>query len=146
MSEAGMYNIGELARVQHSDKGVVLVGFGSYQGSVMAGRKWGSEIEKMKVPTALAGSWEHALHEVGIEQNLLLMKDFMDDTFLENHLGHRVIGVVYNPSLEKYGNYVPSILPLRYDAFMYVDKTKALRPLHIQPDGHQIPETYPFGI
>lgn len=146
MSEAGMYNIGELARLQHSDKGVVLVGFGSYQGSVMAGGKWGSAMEKMKVPTALAGSWEHALHEVGIEQNLLLMKDFMDDTFLENHLGHRAIGVVYNPSLEKYGNYVPSILPLRYDAFIFLDQTKALRPLHIHPDGHQIPETYPFGI
>jgi erythromycin esterase-like protein len=41
MADDGMYNIGELARLQHHDKGVVLVGFGSYKGTVMAGRKWG---------------------------------------------------------------------------------------------------------
>jgi erythromycin esterase-like protein len=65
---------------------------------------------------------------------------------MENFIGHRAIGVVYNPEYEKYGNYVPSILPLLYDAFIYIDHTHALHPLHIEPDGHQIPETYPFGV
>lgn len=44
------------------------------------------------------------------------------------------------------GEASPSILPLRYDAFVFLDKTKALHPLHILPDGHQTPETYPFGV
>ncbi len=74
------------------------------------------------------------------------MDDFSQDVFMENHIGHRAIGVVYNPEYEKYGNYVPSILPLRYDAFIYFDKTTALHPLHIQPHGNQIPETFPFGV
>jgi erythromycin esterase-like protein len=65
---------------------------------------------------------------------------------MENHIGHRAVGVVYNPKYEQYGNYVPTVLPLRYDAFIYLDKTKALYPLHIKPDGHQVPETYPFGV
>jgi erythromycin esterase len=65
---------------------------------------------------------------------------------MENHIGHRAVGVVYNPELEQYGNYVPTILPARYDAFIYLDETKALHPLHIQPDGKQVPETYPFGV
>jgi hypothetical protein len=34
----------------------------------------------------------------------------------------------------------------RYDSFVFIDKTTALHPLHIKPDGHQIPETFPFGI
>jgi erythromycin esterase-like protein len=60
-------------------------------------------------------------------------------------IGLRAIGVVYNPQWE-YGNYVPSIIPSRYDAFIYIDRSNALHPLRIQPDGHQIPETYPFGV
>jgi hypothetical protein len=31
--------------------------------------------------------------------------------------GQRAIGVVYNPQYEKYGNYVPTNLSSRYDAF-----------------------------
>jgi erythromycin esterase len=61
-------------------------------------------------------------------------------------LGHRAIGVVYNPEYESYGNYVPTIMPLRYDAFIYADETSALHPLHISPNGNEVPETYPFGV
>jgi len=147
MVDEGMFNIGELARMQHHEKGVVLVGFGSYKGSVMAGRSWGAGMQAMEMPEARKGSWEYLLHKAGKENKLLLMDDFAsNDMFMENHLGHRAIGVVYNPQYEQYGNYVPSILPLRYDAFIYLDETKALNPLHIKPDGHQVPETYPFGV
>jgi hypothetical protein len=39
------------------------------------------------------------------------MDDLMDETFLEDRIAHRAIGVVYNPEPERYGNYVPSISP-----------------------------------
>ncbi len=146
MTDEGMYNIGELARLQHNDLGVVLVGFGSYEGTVIAGRNWGAPMQRMKMPPARKGSWEYLLHKAGSDDKLLMMDDFMNDTFMESHIGHRAIGVVYNPEYEKYSNYVPSILPFRYDAFIYIDQTNALNPLHIQPDGHQVPETYPFGV
>lgn len=147
MADEGMFNIGELARMQHHDKGVVLVGFGSYKGTVTAGRSWGAPIQTMTMPEARKGSWESFLHEAGGENKLLLMPDFAgNDTMMENHIGHRAIGVVYNPQYEQYGNYVPTILPLRYDAFIYLEETSALHPLHMEPDGHQMPETYPFGV
>ena len=99
------------------------------------------------MPEARKGSWEYLLHITGKENKLLLMDNFAgNDMFMENHIGHRAIGVVYNPKYEPYSNYVPTILPLRYDAFIYLDQTKALYPLHIRPDGHQVPETYPFGV
>jgi len=146
MTDEGMYNLGELARLQHHEKGVVLVGFGSYKGRVVAGRSWGDKMQYMNVPAAREGSWEYLLHKAGVQNKLLLMDDFMNDVFMENHLGHRAIGVVYNPEYEQYGNYVPSILPKRYDAFIYIDETNGVHPLHIKPDGHQVPETYPFGV
>ena len=99
------------------------------------------------MPEAKEGSWEQLLHKASGENKLLMMDEFSgNDTLMENHIGHRAIGVVYNPQYEQYGNYVPTILPLRYDAFIFLDETRALYPLHMQPDGHQMPETYPFGV
>lgn len=146
MADEGMFNIGELARMQHHDEGVVLVGCGSYQGKVIAGKSWGANMRRMEVPPGQKGSWEYLLHQAGEQNKLLIMEDLMQDVFMENHIGHRAIGVVYNPEYEKFGNYVPSILPMRYDAFIFLDETNALHPLHIKPDGHQMPETYPFGF
>lgn len=146
MHAEGMYNVGELARLKHHEKGVVLVGFGSYKGEVIAGKSWGASMKRIEVPPAPKGTWEYLLHKADPSNKLLIMDDFMTDELMENFIGHRAIGVVYNPEYEQYGNYVPSILPLRYDAFIFLDHTKALHPLHITPDGHQLPETYPFGV
>ncbi len=146
MADEGMYNIGELARVENNEHEVALVGFGSFEGSVVAGRNWGAPMETMPVPQAMKGSWEYLNRLAGAQNRLLLSEDLMDDIFLEHRIGHRAIGVVYHPSREQYGNYVPSVIPLRYDAFIYLDQTRALHPLHLEPDGHQVPETYPFGV
>ena len=59
---------------------------------------------------------------------------------------HRAIGVVYDPAYERYGNYVPTVLPRRYDAFVYLDQTSALHPLRLPPrESAEPPETFPFG-
>jgi erythromycin esterase-like protein len=146
MADEGMYNIGELVRTKYRTEDVVLVGFGSYEGTVIAGKSWGAPMRVMNMPKAREGSWEHLLHQAGNNNKLLLMNDLMDDSLLEGRIGHRAIGVVYNPEFERYGNYVPSTLPLRYDAFLYIDKTKALHPLGVEADKREVPETYPFGV
>jgi erythromycin esterase len=68
--------------------------------------------------------------------------DDLDDTLFSNRIGHRAIGVVHRPQFERYVNDVPSVLYKRY-AFICLDETKALHPLHIEPHGHEIPDTYP---
>jgi erythromycin esterase-like protein len=147
MTDEGMYNIGELARAKYHDSDVALVGFGSYKGTVIAGKRWSAAMQVMQLPDAEKGSWEYLLHKAGTENKLLVMDDFTNnDMLMENHIGHRAVGVVYNAEYEQYGNYVPTILPLRYDAFISLDVTKALHPLHLKPAGHQIPETFPFGV
>jgi erythromycin esterase-like protein len=147
MASEGMVNVGQLVTEQHAREGVVAVGFGSYKGSVIAGRQWGDVMRKVPVPKAMNGSWEQLFHLAGGGKNkLLMMHGLKENGALSDYIGHRAIGVVYNPEYEMYGNYVPSIMPSRYDAFIFIDETKALHPLHIKPDGHQIPETYPFGV
>jgi erythromycin esterase-like protein len=71
-----------------------------------------------------------------------------DDTANEKTMGQRAIGVVYNPKYEKHGNYVPTKLSSRYDALLFIDKTNALSPLHMQQikNDRDLPETFPSGV
>jgi len=146
MHRAGMINIGQLAREEYGAENVYLAGFGSYSGSVIAGAEWAAPMEKMKVPEARQGSVEDILHRKhGKNVYLLFSENNLDERF-EAPLSHRAIGVVYDPRREMYGNYVPSLMPERYDAFLFIDETKALHPFHLKPDVHKMPETYPFGL
>jgi erythromycin esterase-like protein len=144
MNGAGMVNIGQLAREQYGTKNVYLAGFGSYAGSVIAGDAWGAPMQEMEVPEAREGSIEQHLHQQYGHNGYLLMKDKMDANFRQQ-IPHRAIGVVYHPERERYGNYVPSVMAQRYDAFLFIDETTALHPLGFREKGQRMPDTYPFG-
>ena len=142
MKRSGLINVGQIIKDEHYREGVYRIGFGSYRGSVLAAYHWGDDVKKMKVPEARPGSWEHLLHEAGAFNKILLSKDIKE---FKSETGHRAIGVVYHPEHE-YGNYVPSVIPKRYEAFVYLDTSHALHSLHIQGDAGQMPETYPWGV
>lgn len=149
MARAGMYNVGQLVRQDHGDEGVVLVGFGTHHGTVIAGDEWGAPMRRLRVPNAKAGSLEDALHEAD-RGDMLLIFDGTDNggiSGLDEPIGHRAIGVVYDPRHEAWGNYVPTIVPRRYDAFLHVDQTTGVDALHMPVliDGEP-PETYPSGM
>jgi erythromycin esterase-like protein len=148
MHDEGMVNVGQLVRERRCADGVVLAGFGSYQGSVIAGDEWDAPMEELPVPAARDGSWEDLMHRAGAEDRLLLFPEHMQrgDELFERR-GHRAIGVVYHPGRERWGNYVPTVLPARYDAFLYFDETRALRPLQLAAhDAGEPPETYPWNL
>lgn len=68
--------------------------------------------------TAEAGSWEDLMYKAGASDKVLIFNDKNKELF--NHpFGHRAIGVVYSPKYEHLGNYVPSGMSKRYDAFIY---------------------------
>lgn len=140
----GMYNTGQLAREQYSEQDTVLVGFGSYSGTVLAGNQWGTPMKVMNMPNARSGSWEEELHNESTDHRLMVFD--RDANIAEKQVLHRTIGVVYNPESERHSNYVPTVINRRYDAFIYLDQTRALHALHLKPDGHLVPETYPFNF
>ncbi|MEZ4407012.1 MAG: erythromycin esterase family protein [Polyangiales bacterium] len=147
MVDEGEFNVGQLVRVAHGAEGVTLVGFSTHRGTVIAGDEWGAPMRVMPVPAAREGSYEDVLHRVSAEDKLLLLKGAPRTKELEARRGHRAIGVVYRPRFERYGNYVPMVLPRRYDALVYVDETTALTPLHpMERDAHEVPETFPTGM
>jgi len=85
-------------------------------------------VEVMEVPAAIRGSWEDLLARAGGGENMLLLFDADTQPELREVFGHRAIGVVYDPGYEL-GNYVPSRMSMRYDAFVFIHETHALEPL-----------------
>ena len=146
MAAAGMVNVGQLVRNNHEDEGVVLVGFSSHRGTVIASTAWGDAMRVMPVPPGRPGSWEDVLHRTH-DCDRLLVFDRRSPIELLEPRGHRAIGVVYRPQHEAFGNYVPSVLPRRYDGVVYLDQTHALHPLHVDARfDHEAPETFPTGV
>ncbi|WP_318502775.1 erythromycin esterase family protein [Bacillus sp. T3] len=131
MANEGLVNVGQLMREQHGSHEVFIVGFGTHQGTVIAADQWGVNLEVMIVPPAQKGSWEDLLHLAGSHDKLIMINEENRSTF-KQRLGHRAIGVVYNPRHEHFGNYVPSVISDRYDAFIFVDHSNSLNPLKIE--------------
>jgi erythromycin esterase-like protein len=147
MAASGMVNVGQILREDHPHEDVFAVGFGSYHGSVIAGDSWGATMRHMHVPPAREESIEALFHQAVGDDFLLMLRDASYPEALEKPRGHRAIGVVYHPQRERYGNYVPTSLPNRYDAFLHIERSHALHPLHMEAhEGHDAPETYPSGL
>jgi erythromycin esterase-like protein len=147
MAGEGMVNVGQLVREEHGTGDVVLIGFTTHRGSVVAGRAWDAPWETMDVPPARQGSWDDLLHRAAQREIALIFDERQRQSPLAEQRGQRAIGVVYHPQRER-GNYVPTLLPRRYDAVLHIDETHALRPLHgVRPRGAgEVPETYPTGV
>ncbi|BCB90551.1 erythromycin esterase family protein [Phytohabitans suffuscus] len=146
MGERGEVNIGQLARERYGPDDVVLVGFGSHHGTVVAGDGWGAPMEEMLVPPARDSAVEGVLHSAAPSRSLLVFPDGERPDLLTDALDHRAIGVVYHPERDHWSNYVPTVLGERYDAFCWFDETRGVDAMRVPPTPVFEPETYPSGV
>ena len=63
MAAAKMINTGQLVREHASEQNVMIVGLGTYKGSVIAAKEWGEKMERMNVPPAIEDSWDNLIHK-----------------------------------------------------------------------------------
>ena len=147
MKARGEVNLGGLAREKYGSDSVCLIGFGTHHGTVIASHAWDGPTQVMEVPPAKEQSYDEALHQVAVQKKTNQFIVFFDAAAKSNSLadihGQRAIGVVYDPRHERWGNYVPTSLAHRYDAFIFIDETTALNPLHTTFTRGRIPETWP---
>jgi erythromycin esterase-like protein len=145
----GYVNLGGLARQKFGAENVALVGFGTYQGSVVASHAWGAREEKMNLPPAKEGTLEDYCHQTAMKLKSKSYYFYFDDevrkSALSSVLGHRAVGVVYQPKHENRSQYVPTIVTERYDAFVYIDRTQGLQSLAGKTKHGLFPETWPEG-
>ncbi|RFS84280.1 erythromycin esterase family protein [Actinomadura spongiicola] len=151
MAAAGMVNLGQLARERHGrdEHGrdqVVVVGFAGGPGEMIAAPRWGAPMEVMHAPPPVHGSLEAVLAESELHRGLFVVPPEEDKpAFLTRTLGHRAIGVVYDPDADR-RHYVPTRLADRYDALCWFRATSALQPLHLEAARRGELETMPTGV
>ena len=128
MRNSGEKNIGQLSRERFGAENVFLVGFTTYKGKVLAARNWGGRMEEMEIPGAISKSFESQLNKAGHEAMYVIFdrEDRMEKNL--NVTGNRAVGVLYNPERDR-RQFVPTIVPMRYDAMVFFKNTTALRVL-----------------
>jgi erythromycin esterase-like protein len=147
MGEAGEWNIGQLCR-ERWGADAALIGFSTHTGTVAASSDWGGEMQVKDVRPSRPDSWERVFLETGVRASLT---DWRADPGLAEALAQsrleRAIGVIYRPETERQSHYFDARLSQQFDALVWFDETRAVRPLP-GPDaeGMDAPETWPFGL
>jgi putative phosphoribosyl transferase len=146
-AERSELNIGQLCR-ETFGKDAVLIGFGTDSGTVAAASEWDAPMEIKQVRPSRPDSYESLLHRTGQDRFLLDMGQRLDPELraaLTRKRLERYIGVIYRPETERWSHYSHSALPDQYDAFVWFDRTTAVRPLPTRVTVGE-DETYPFGL
>ena len=120
------YNIGQLSRENLGEHNVFITGFSTYRGKVNAADEWGARMRLMKIPKAQKGSLDYFLNQLPHPRFFMVFSpEERNHPLLKEPLGHRAIGVTFNPLMED-GNYVPTLIPHRYDALLFIRETTGL--------------------
>lgn len=147
-------NIGQLCRENFGREHVAILGCGTHTGTVAAAHEWDDDMEVMDVRPSRNDSWEMLAHQTGIPSFVLDLREDKIDPALREAMEaetlrlERFIGVIYRPDTERISHYSQAFLQNQFDAFVWFDRTQAVRELErIQP---ATPlgkgETYPFGL
>ena len=114
----------------------------------MAASRWGGEPEVMPVRPSLQGSYGALFRAASPDRFLLDLRRGVHEPLreaLSRERLERTIGVMYLPETERVSHYFRSVLRDEFDAFIWLEETKAVTP--IPTDGRAgLPDGHPFGI
>jgi erythromycin esterase-like protein len=125
MGTSGFTSVGEILRKEFGRNKIYSTAFGTNHGLVMAGYSWKAPAQQHVVPAAKKGSWENILHELSAENKIVFSKDIRTNEALSTWIEFRSIGAAYSGGAV-YGR---SVIPHRFDAFLFIDSTTALHPI-----------------
>ncbi len=127
MRQSGMITVGQEVRERFGVDNVYLLGFASHQGTFRAGWQWGGKGEVMRLLPSTPISINNWLNQAAPQDSFWLpLDDARTNPLLQLNIGHRAIGVTFNPSQSDIANYVPSNIPQRYDGLVFIRNTQAL--------------------
>ncbi|PYE52712.1 erythromycin esterase family protein [Deinococcus yavapaiensis] len=143
----GELNVGQLMRERHPGE-TFLLGLTTHHGEVTAADDWGGPARRRRVRPGLKRSYEQLLHEVGLANFWLDLRERNEATHaLSEGRLQRFIGVIYRPETERWSHYSETRLTEQYDAVLHLDETTALAPLDPTSGWTEgeAPDTYPTG-
>ena len=145
MARRGELNLGQLVRERLGAE-AFLLGFTTYEGTVIAASDWDAPAERKRMRPALHDSWEELFHREDEPAFALLMSEAAEG--LRDPRLERAIGVVYRPETERASHYFGARIADQFDAVIHVDATSALAPLERTAgrERGEPPETYPTAL
>lgn len=147
MGWAGEFNIGELCRDAWGRE-AVLIGMGTDRGTVAAADDWDAPMRIKQVRPSRNDSWEQVFLRVGLPATLTdwradargELREALSETLLE-----RAIGVIYRPDSERQSHYFEAVLAEQFDAWIWLERTRAVTPLDWEAPHGGEDDTWPFG-
>jgi erythromycin esterase-like protein len=144
-------NIGQLSK-EAFGRQALAIGCSTYSGTVAAADNWGDDMRVMNVRPGLPNSYEDLMHETGVKNFTLDLRERscpkdLRDALMQKRL-ERFIGVIYRPSTERQSHYSSAVLPEQFDGLVWFDQSKAVGALEVhQPRSElEYDETWPFGL
>jgi erythromycin esterase-like protein len=129
MTLRGELNLGQLLR-ERFGSAVYLLGFTTYQGTVIAADEWGGPHRVHTLSAAARDSYAGMFHHAGVGNALILLPTGSAIArVLETPRLKREIGVIYARATEGPSHYMTSRLARQFDAVIHLDHTRALTPL-----------------
>ncbi|KAK3942455.1 erythromycin esterase-domain-containing protein [Diplogelasinospora grovesii] len=147
----GELNIGQLCKETFGQQ-ALSIGCSTYTGTVAAAERWDGDMQVMNVRPGLPNSYEQLMHDTGIKNFVLDLREKhcnkeLRDALKEKRL-ERFIGVIYSPNTERQSHYTYASLPEQFDGLVWFDETRHVGALEVrQPhDEVEFEETWPFGL
>jgi protein-L-isoaspartate(D-aspartate) O-methyltransferase len=147
MGQRGQLNVGQLCREKYG-LSAFLIGFGTDHGTVAAADHWDGPMQVMSIRPSHPESYERVCHESGVSAFLLHLREPAREELsfeLEPPRLERAIGVVYRPQTEIQSHYFHASLPHQFDEYVWIDETRAVRPV-TRADGLALPPAHPFAV
>jgi erythromycin esterase-like protein len=129
MSRRGELNLGQLMR-ERFGKGVFLLGFSTYDGTVIAADRWGGPHRVHTISQARPESYAGLFHAADVGNALLMLPRGSElSQALDTYRPKREIGVICARSTELQSHYTQARLAGEFDAVIRWDRTTAVTPL-----------------
>lgn len=147
MGWAGEYNVGELCRNAFGSA-AVLIGMGTDRGTVAAASDWDAPLQIQRVQPSRRDSWEQVFLQAGIPASFTDWRAADREELraaLSEPLLERAIGVIYRPHSERQSHYFEAVLAEQFDAWLWLEQTRAVTPLDDRTPAGGEDETWPFG-
>jgi protein-L-isoaspartate(D-aspartate) O-methyltransferase len=125
MSGEGLCNIGTLCKEFYKERAYA-IGFGCYQGKVIAASQWEGPGEIKEIPPAHPESYEHLFFETGLKQFSLHLQGEVKEHLLKKRPA-RGIGTIYHPESDRLSNYNQTCLPELFDEYIWFDTTSPVK-------------------
>lgn len=146
MGAQGQLNVGHLCRRTFGDA-AHLVGFGTDHGTVAAAHDWDGPMATMDVRPSHPKSYERLCHESGVPAFFLHLRAPVRDAVRGELMAprlERAIGVVYRPDTELQSHYFHAVLPVQFDEWVWLDRTRAVHPV-TDDVARGLPRAHPFA-